>query len=80
MDWNKIFWEIYFKEQKVGYLPDSMCHKTIRKSLQSCLDKCNKELKEIGEQVEVDKVKVAKIKDRGGVWKITFVSTSLNLL
>ena len=80
MDWDKVFWQLYYKEPRIGYLPDSLCHKTIRANLQACLDKYNKELKELGETPEVDKIKVAKTKEKEGVWKITLVSTSLNLL
>ena len=77
-EWNNIFAEIYFNEPRVGYLPTSVCHKTIRARLTKCLKEYNQSLKEVGEQPEVTEVKVS----RGGEdkWKITFVSTSLSLL
>ena len=48
-EWNSIFAEIYFSEPRVGYLPTSVCHKTIRARLTKCLREYNQSLKEVGE-------------------------------
>lgn len=77
-EWNNIFCELYFREPRVGYMPMTTCHKTIRTNLLSCLHEYNSQLKELGEKPEVTDVRVS----RGGEdkWKITLVSTSLSLL
>ena len=79
-NWNNIFCELYFRELRVGYMSMETCHKTIRSNLKACLAEYNGQLKELGEPIEVTDVRVSRASDKEGMWKITLVSTSLNLL
>ena len=75
--WNKVFDHIYFSDPMEGFIPtDKLCHKTIRKNLQSLLDEMNTALRKCGEEVQVDKVVVTKQEDK---WRVRFISDSLDV-